>query len=375
MRITFICHEYPPRPHGGIGTFTQTTARGLVAAGHQVCVVGLGRAAGSEMDQGVEVVTLAARRGGPVAWLVNRLYLRRWLAGRARAGRSDIVEVPDYEGWLPFAFRACPVAVRLHLSETVILGQKGRRPPATLGWCERRTLANHRDWIGVSAYSIELAHRAFGLRARRQAVIYCPVNLPAPADITGLGLPRPYILFPGTASRRKGALVLAQACRELLPAHPEVSLVYAGEVASEEEGPNDQVIRAILGPELAGRVRFLGRVSHAQMVACMAQALFCAFPSSLETFGLVVAEAMACGQAVIYATVGPGPEVVEGGVTGLLADPASPADVANKLRALLEDPGLRQRLGAAAQAAAQSRFSTRTCVEASLDFYQRMLAG
>lgn len=372
MRVTFVCHEYPPRPHGGIGTFTQTTARGLAAAGHPVCVVGLGAEETRRDDQGVEVVTLKRLRGGPAAWLLDRLRLHRWLAARARAGQADIVEVPDYEGWLPFAFGACPVVVRLHLSETVILGQKGQRPPAALGWCERRTLASHPRWIGVSAYSIALARRAFGLEARDQAVIFCPVNLPAPADISGLDLPGPYILFPGTASRRKGALVLAEACRRVLPAHPQVRLVFAGVVPSEEGGPNDQAIRARLGQELAGRARFLGRVDHAQMTACMRQALLVAFPSSLETFGLVVAEAMACGKAVIYASAPPGPEVVEDGVDGLLADPASPEDVADKLRRLLEDPGLRERLGAAARAAAARKFSTQACVQASLAFYQKV---
>lgn len=375
MRVAFICHEYPPRPHGGIGTFTQTVARGLAAAGHQVRVVGLGAEAGSHTDQGVEVVTLKNLRGGPAAWLLNRLRLRRWLTERARAGLVEIVEVPDYEGWLPFAFSACPVVVRLHLSETVILAQKGQRPPAALGWCERRTLASHPDWIGVSAYSIDLARQAFGLQARRQDVIFCPVNLPEPADVSGLDLPARYILYPGTASRRKGALVLAEACRQVLPAFPEVGLVFAGEVASEEQGPNDEVIRGILGPELARRARFLGRVSHAQMAACMRDSLFCAFPSRLETFGLVVAEAMACGKAVIYASVPPGPEVVEDGVSGLLADPHSPADVAQKLRLLLTDSDLRQRLGAAAASAAQTRFSTSACVEASLAFYRRVLGG
>ncbi|MFH1058426.1 MAG: glycosyltransferase family 4 protein [Pseudomonadota bacterium] len=375
MRIIFVCHEYPPRPHGGIGTFTQTTARGLAAAGHPVQVVGLGPADERADDQGVAVVTLRHRRGGPLGWLVNRLHLHRWLAAEVRDGRADIVEVPDYEGWLPFGFSACPVVVRLHLSETVILGQKGQRPPAALAWCERRTLARHPLWVGVSAYSIALAEQAFHLRARQQTVIFCPVNLPAPGDINGLDLPRPYILFPGTASRRKGALALAEACRLVLPDHPQVHLVFAGSVPTEEEGPNDQAIRRRLGPDLAGRVRFLGRVSHAQMVACMAESLLVAFPSSLETFGLVVAEAMACAKAVIYATVPPGPEVVNDGQDGLLADPARPADIAAKLRRLLDDPELRQSLGAAARESARSRFSTQACVQASLDFYRKARAG
>ncbi len=36
LRVGFVCHEYPPGPHGGIGTLVQTLARGLAARGHRV---------------------------------------------------------------------------------------------------------------------------------------------------------------------------------------------------------------------------------------------------------------------------------------------------------------------------------------------------
>ncbi len=58
MKICFICGEYPPGPHGGIGTFVQVLARALVAAGHEVRVLGAYgtayHAANEEVDQGVQ---------------------------------------------------------------------------------------------------------------------------------------------------------------------------------------------------------------------------------------------------------------------------------------------------------------------------------
>ena len=41
MRICFICSEYPPDAHGGIGAFTQLLGRGLVQRGHEVHVIGV----------------------------------------------------------------------------------------------------------------------------------------------------------------------------------------------------------------------------------------------------------------------------------------------------------------------------------------------
>jgi hypothetical protein len=41
LELCFICSEYPPGPHGGIGTMTQVLARALVARGHGVRVIGV----------------------------------------------------------------------------------------------------------------------------------------------------------------------------------------------------------------------------------------------------------------------------------------------------------------------------------------------
>ncbi len=41
MHVAFICNEYPPGVHGGIGAVTRTYARALVEAGHRVTVIGV----------------------------------------------------------------------------------------------------------------------------------------------------------------------------------------------------------------------------------------------------------------------------------------------------------------------------------------------
>ena len=40
MNICFLCNEYPPATHGGIGRATRTLAQSLVESGHQVRVIG-----------------------------------------------------------------------------------------------------------------------------------------------------------------------------------------------------------------------------------------------------------------------------------------------------------------------------------------------
>jgi glycosyltransferase involved in cell wall biosynthesis len=75
-----------------------------------------------------------------------------------------------------------------------------------------------------------------------------------------------------------------------------------------------------------------------------------------EPFGLAIAEAMACGRAVVTSGGGGAAELIEPGVDALTHRPGDSDDLARVLERLVRDAGLRQRLGEAAQRAAAARF-------------------
>jgi len=102
MKIVYVCNEYPPRHHGGIGTFVQDMARGMSQKGHDVTVVGLAEANHEYEDQGVQVVTLRANKTGYLGSLISRIGLHRCLSSRARSGKIDIIDAPEFGGFLPF---------------------------------------------------------------------------------------------------------------------------------------------------------------------------------------------------------------------------------------------------------------------------------
>lgn len=70
-------------------------------------------------------------------------------------------------------------------------------------------------------------------------------------------------------------------------------------------------------------------------------------PSRSEAFSLTVAEAMAAGKPVAAFRVGGLPEVINDGVTGILAEPENPSSLSDAIIKMLEDPGLRKSMGAA----------------------------
>lgn len=66
-----------------------------------------------------------------------------------------------------------------------------------------------------------------------------------------------------------------------------------------------------------------------------------------EGFGMVAAEAMACGVPVVASRIAAIPEVVLDKETGLLVEPGDPVDLVSKLRLLLGDPSRCRSLGRA----------------------------
>jgi starch synthase len=376
MRIAFVCNEYPPKAHGGIGTFVQTLAWELQQRGHEITVVGLGESEDEYQDGSVRIVTLREDKRRFVGHLISRLRLRNWLGTRARAGKIDIVEVPDYQGLLPFRVNGSPVVVRLHLTSSAMWSHQYQRVPKVVYFYERQNLRLNARWIGVSQHILDLTKNIFGIVPEREVLIYNPVPS-RPTNIPRMeALPRRFVLYAGLLSERKGALVLAEAARGLLAARLDLHLVFVGgDSAQNGIGSIKNRITEIVGPELGNRVHFLGRVEREKVIACMERAEVFAFPSTLEALPLVVLEAMNCGTPVVCTKLPPGPEIVEDGVNGMLADPASPEDFGVKIACILDDPSLANRLSSTAQRRVVERFSLQRCVEDTETFYRECLAN
>lgn len=90
---------------------------------------------------------------------------------------------------------------------------------------------------------------------------------------------------------------------------------------------------------------FLGEVNEGRLVVTYFDAVIVASGSAVETAPISVAEAMACARAVMATRVGGIPWMVEDGVSGYVVSPNSVEVMADRLRALLLDSSVRQRLG------------------------------
>jgi glycosyltransferase involved in cell wall biosynthesis len=287
-----------------------------------------------------------------------------------RSGAIEIVEVPEFDGMLPFVIHDCPVIVRLHLSATTIAETAGRHISPATRMCERRTLAAHRNWVGVSSHILRETERLFRLAPARARVIYNPVNLPEPAAIEDA--PEEFVLFAGAVSERKGAYRVATAARQFLRDHPLLHLVYAGAEHAESGGPAAERVLGIAGEELAGRIRFLGHIPRDVLAGWVARCRALVFPSVLEAFPLVPAEAMLAGKPVIVSNSGPFLEYIRDGYNGLSVDPSDPAQIAASITRIVSDPPFADRLGRAAAETIRTRFNVSNCSSQSEALYREL---
>jgi glycosyltransferase involved in cell wall biosynthesis len=154
----------------------------------------------------------------------------------------------------------------------------------------------------------------------------------------------PVLLYVGRISKEKDLDVLAAAYRKVRERHPSTRLAFVG------DGPYLKELRDSL-PEAV----FTGYLSGGDLAKAFASADIFVFPSTTDTFGNVVLEAMASGLPAIVSDTGGPRELVKNGVTGYVTRSLDVDDFTTATERLVADAGLRETMRKNARAAVQDR--------------------
>ena len=169
--------------------------------------------------------------------------------------------------------------------------------------------------------------------------------------------PRPWILFVGQLTRRKGYDVALAALPDIVKRHPQASLLMVSGInLADRQG----VERMSTDLGVAGHVRFLGRLEDAALVNLFRTCDVYVTPTRYEGFGLTLLEAMACGAPVVSTDVPAVNEIVRDGENGLLSRPEDPVSLARATLRILEEPVLRERLRAGGRRTSVEEFDADT---------------
>ena len=341
MRVGLVC-PYSFDIPGGVQAHVADLARTLIGLGHQVSVLAPG-----EDDTPTELPEFLVPAGrsmpikynGSVARLsfgpVSYTRVRRWI----RAGRFDVLHVHEPVApslsMLALMVADGPIVATFHTANPrsrMLLAFQGMLQP----FLEKIT-----GRIAVS----ELARQVQVEHLGGDAVI-----IPNGVDVQFFARAAPLPGYPraggtiGFIGRydepRKGMSVLLDALRLLVPARPDLQLLVAG-------GGDEKDLRDEAGPELAGALRLLGRVSDEDKAAMLRSVdIYCAPNTGGESFGIILTEAMSAGTPVVASDLDAFRRVLDGGIAGVLARVGDPVALADALGRVLDDPGRRALLAA-----------------------------
>jgi glycosyltransferase involved in cell wall biosynthesis len=225
-------------------------------------------------------------------------------------------------------------------------------------WLAKRAAANilPTEWLGT-----QLAlPRAVAIRHALEDVAQ-----PTPGTRSG----DPVIAFQGRLVTTKGVHVLLEAARILRERGLRFELRVIGD-GPERKSLEEQARRMGLGDA----VRFCGALQPEALDRELAEAGVVVVPSlGGEVFGLVLAENMLRGRAVVVSDLGAFTEVA--GDAGLSFRTGDAGDLARQLERLLRDPAFRLALGNSARRRALECFARQRMIKEHLELYRRAVFG
>jgi glycosyltransferase involved in cell wall biosynthesis len=341
---------------GGVSAHIKLLASGLRETGQQVSVAASGGEWKSALESaGIAVFTFPLYPSTPLHLARSALRLRHFV----RINRIELLH--SHHRFTTIVGRMVQRLTNVPLIATVHEFKMDGQLTAPL-WAGNMTIAPSQ---ALKAHLVSF----YGARGDRVFVIPHAIEidcvsgkeprataLPIAASSVTIG-------YIGRLSPEKGARYFLESIPLIRRRYPDIQCVIAG------DGPEAAALRRLadnLGLDSAQV--FLGA---RQDIGALLETLdVVVIPSLSESFSMVALEAMRAARPVVAAAVGGLPEVVRDGETGLLATPASPDSLSEKIGMLLVDPELRRRLGARGRQVLKEEHTPALMVARTLDAYR-----
>lgn len=181
------------------------------------------------------------------------------------------------------------------------------------------------------------------------------------------------LLFAGRLDSIKGPDIAIQTLARLLSRLEQYRATL--DIIGEGSEYYQQKLRSLVLHEgLTGKVAFLGKIDHEQLLARYQNYDALLFTSRwVEPFGRVVLEAMACGLPVVSTNIGGPTELITDGVNGLLAPVDSPDLMAKAIQELILNPNLAQQIRTSALAKLRADYNLESIVDDVEEYLHEVL--
>lgn len=187
----------------------------------------------------------------------------------------------------------------------------------------------------------------------------------------GIHASAPVVGTVGRIVAQKAPLDFVRMCALVRDRRPDAVFVWVGDTTLESAGLEEETRRE--ADRLGVPILFTGFRSDAPRVAASFDVYV--VPSHYEGLGRSLTEAMASGRAVVAAAVNGVPDLVEPGVTGLLAEPGDVEALAQCTLWLLDHPDAARMMGEQGSRRVRSHFTTEVMCRALDQLYSDLLGA
>lgn len=377
MRILFICHEYPPKQHGGIGSFTKLLAEKLADNGFVVEVIGYGMNNETTVsnENGVVVHRL------PIAPKVknkyfnilldfyNRFSFHLKLKKHVNSTSPDIIESHEWTGPLFFKIKGPKLVVRLHGSNTAFREYMDLKRNILTAYFEKRTIKHADHVVSVSNHIAEITKSSFNLDFNSKT-IYNGVDIHSftPQECFR---DKNKIIMVGRMHPFKGFENLFASLNHFFSINETVYFEFICTIIEEYKNR----LLSLVDQVYHHRIRFLGRISNENLKDHYSSANLCILPSLSEAFPIIPLESMACGTPVIISDRFSAREIIQNDKDGFLVDVMNPHILANQIAKILKDQEIIESMRIKAHNRIVDHFSIEKTLADNVNFYESILSN
>ena len=401
MRICFAtsCYKLPDAPIGGLPIHYELLAKGLVKRDHKVTVLycdRFGYTSSKEWQGNLSFI--------PVRFSTPKLFHKRFIGGiinklgiseyiRFRMDSRHIIHNFDrLHARTPFDIVESP-----NNGATLAAYHSRARPPTCIRIAttdKAHTTSNtkaissyHRHLFKAEGASFRqcpnlvthtLSHRdlickEYNLSPERFTLIPLSVPIPDKSKLLKTKHVRSItVLFVGRFELRKGIDVLLEAIPKAIKQCPNLKFRLVG---PDPQNSYQKSFEKKHTASILKKVLFLGEKTGESLEDEYRNCDFFVAPSRYESFGLIFAEAMSFGKAVIGTRAGGIPEVVEDGATGILCPPDSPNSLVDAIVQLASSASKREEMGREGRKSVINKFSLSNLIRQTENYYRRLASA
>jgi len=399
LRICFICDEYPPISHGGIGVAVKLLAEELVAQGNEVYVVGLSpKSYGglqNEIINGVNIYRIKHGLSIPSSFTNNLIYKsmnkvfnsdflninKAWIKQnnfieKLVADKNvDIIEFTDFRfsfshlkirkrfNYWPKIEKKILKLSRFHGSINFFRLESGLKISRKELFFENSLISYCDHFISVSSYTADKMFEYYNINPDEITTIPNAINI----DKTNKKSKREnIIIFSGSLVKKKGIIELLKSWNIVCENNKNVILEIYG------KGIKIKFIRYVL-PEYRNKVKFKGHLDRKKLLERYLVANLAIFPSHSETFGLAPLESMMMGCPTIGSKTFVNNWYNTDENAMIILDSIDEKNIAKEINTLLNNESLRKRLSINGEKYVKNNFDIRKIAERNINVYKELL--